>query len=136
MIGGGKDKESGGFLRGLGRSSAKLSSGIAGLFTKRKLDREMLDELEELLITCDLGVGAAARVAEQLGNKRLDKDATPDEIRGFLADEIAAVLTVGRARSSSDEPDSSRDMRFSSLALGWEGQAMATSDRRVGDASR
>ncbi|MBC8338366.1 MAG: signal recognition particle-docking protein FtsY [Rhodospirillales bacterium] len=84
--------KSGGFLRGLGRSSAKLTSGITSLFTKRKLDRDMLDELEELLITCDLGVGAAARVTEQLAKKRLDKDATPDEIKGFLADEIASVV--------------------------------------------
>ena len=82
----------GGLLRGLSRSSAKLTGGISGLFTKRKLDRGVLDELEELLITCDLGVTTAAKVTEQLANKRLDKDATPEQIKGFLAEEIALII--------------------------------------------
>jgi fused signal recognition particle receptor len=82
----------GALFRGLSRSSAKLTSGIAGLFTKRKLDRDTLDELEELLITCDLGVATAARVTQSLARKRLDKAATPDEIKEYLAEEIALAL--------------------------------------------
>jgi fused signal recognition particle receptor len=46
--------------QGLSRSSTKLSEGITGIFTKRKLDQATLDELEELLIQADLGVGTAA----------------------------------------------------------------------------
>jgi len=87
----------GGLLRGLSRSSAKLTRGITSLFTKRKLDRATLDELEELLITCDLGVATAARVTQSLARQRLDKDATTEEIKGFLAEEIAlAVDPVAR----------------------------------------
>ena len=39
---------------GLKRSSSRLAEGLAGL-AKRKIDRESLDELEELLITSDMG---------------------------------------------------------------------------------
>ena len=81
-----------GLLHGLARSSAKLASGIASLFTKRKLDREALDGLEELLITSDLGVATASRLTQSLAGKRLDKEATADEVKEFLADEIAAIL--------------------------------------------
>ncbi|NQV82296.1 MAG: signal recognition particle-docking protein FtsY [Rhodospirillales bacterium] len=89
--------EKGGLLRGLGRTSAKLSRGFSNLFTKRKLDRETLDALEELLITCDLGVATAAKITEQLASKRLDQDTSPDEIKGLLAEEIAlAVDPVAR----------------------------------------
>ena len=60
------DEAGGGWLgrlrHGLGRSSAKLGGGIADLFTKRKLDQAALDELEELLISGDLGVAMAARL--------------------------------------------------------------------------
>ncbi len=52
-------------LRGLAGSSAKLTGGITALFTKRRLDREALDGLEELLITGDLGVAAAARLTQR-----------------------------------------------------------------------
>jgi len=81
-----------GLLSGLARTSAKLTSGITGLFTKRKLDRDTLDGLEELLITSDLGVETAAKITQALANKRQDKDATADEVKGFLAEEITAIL--------------------------------------------
>jgi fused signal recognition particle receptor len=35
---------------GLSQSSEKITSGITDLFTKRKLDQNMLDELEDILI--------------------------------------------------------------------------------------
>jgi fused signal recognition particle receptor len=84
-------------LRGLSRSSAKLASGIVGLFTKQKLNIYRLDEVEELLITCDLGVATASRITQQLAQKRFNEDITPDEIKGYLAEEIAlAVDPVAR----------------------------------------
>ncbi len=43
---------------GLKRSSSRLAEGLAGL-AKRKLDRESLDELEEILITSDMGAKVA-----------------------------------------------------------------------------
>ena len=45
-----------------------------------------------MLITCDLGVATAAKVIESLGQKRLQKAATPDEIKVFLAEEIALII--------------------------------------------
>ncbi len=77
---------------GLGRSSAKLTGGITGLFTKRKLDRAALDELEEMLIAGDLGVATAGKLKESLAKRRLDKEVTPEEVKTLLADEIAFML--------------------------------------------
>ncbi len=79
-------------LRGLADSSAKLTGGITDLFTKRKLDREALDGLEELLITGDLGVATAAQLTGSLAEQRLDQDITADEVKGLLADEITMIL--------------------------------------------
>ena len=45
---------------GLKKSSQKIGGGISGIFTKRKLDAETLEELEELLIASDMGVRTAA----------------------------------------------------------------------------
>ncbi len=77
---------------GLSRSSTKLGDGISGIFTKRKLDDAALEELEELLITADLGVQAAARLTADLAKTRFDKDISPQEVRRALADDIAAIL--------------------------------------------
>jgi fused signal recognition particle receptor len=69
-------KKGGWFQRlkqGLAKTSARLSQDIAGLFTKRKLDAETLEELEDLLIQADLGVEMASRIATALAKGRHDK---------------------------------------------------------------
>lgn len=77
---------------GLSLSSGKLTEGITGIFTKRKLDQSALDELEELLITADLGPATAAKLTAAVAKNRFDKEVTGDEIRAALADEIEKIL--------------------------------------------
>jgi fused signal recognition particle receptor len=77
---------------GLTRSSTKLADGIGGIFTKRKLDDAALEDLEELLITADLGVQAAARLTANLAKTRFDKEVSPQEVRRALAEDIAQIL--------------------------------------------
>ena len=78
--------------RGLTRSSSRLSEGIGAIFTKRKLDDDTLEELEDLLISADLGVKAAARITAALAKGRFGKELAPEEVRGALAAEIARTL--------------------------------------------
>ncbi|MBX9738419.1 MAG: signal recognition particle-docking protein FtsY [Beijerinckiaceae bacterium] len=78
---------------GLSRSSASIGQGIADVFTKRKLDAGMLDELEDILIQADLGVAMATRIRNAVGQGRFDKDIEPAEVKQVLAREIEAVLT-------------------------------------------
>ncbi|HSV30394.1 MAG TPA: signal recognition particle-docking protein FtsY [Candidatus Omnitrophota bacterium] len=77
---------------GLSKSSSKLTQGLSDLFTKRKLDDEALEELEELLITADLGVATAARVTKRLAKSRFGQDVSAEEIKQTLAEEIAEIL--------------------------------------------
>jgi len=77
---------------GLSRTSNSLSENLAGVLTKRKLDEDMLDELEEVLIKADLGVGMADRIREAIAKGRYDKGLTPDDVRHVLATEVARVL--------------------------------------------
>ena len=77
---------------GLSKSSNRLGDGVAGIFTKKRLDSETLEELEELLITADLGVAAAERVTDALAQDKFDKEVTDEEVRAALADEVADTL--------------------------------------------
>ena len=77
---------------GLARSSGKLGDGISGIFTKRRLDDAALEELEELLISADLGVATAAKLAAGLARERFDKDVSPEEVRGALAADVTGIL--------------------------------------------
>jgi len=78
--------------RGLSRSSAKLTDGIAGIFTKKRLDDEQLDELEELLITADLGTRIASSVTQALRKARFGQEVTSEEVRDALAERIVEIL--------------------------------------------
>ncbi len=77
---------------GLSRSSGKLGDGISGIFTRRRLDEAALEELEELLISADLGVATAAKLAASLARERFDKDVSPEEVRGALAADVTRIL--------------------------------------------
>jgi len=77
---------------GLKRTSSRLSEGIAGIFVKRRLDKATLAELEDLLISADLGPATAAKLVEELGRGRLDKEIGEQEIREILAGSIATLL--------------------------------------------
>ncbi len=77
---------------GLSRSSRELSSNIAGVFTKKKLDEETLQDLEDVLIRADLGVETALRVTDTLSSTRLGRDVTDGEVRAVMAQEIEKVL--------------------------------------------
>lgn len=77
---------------GLSRSSSRLTDGIAGIFTRRKLDDEALEELEELLIAADLGPATAAKLTAELARTRFGKDVTAEEVRAALADQVAEML--------------------------------------------
>jgi fused signal recognition particle receptor len=77
---------------GLTRSSSKLGGGISGIFSKRKLDDVALEELEELLISADLGVATAAKLTGNLAKTRFDKDVDPLEVREALAGDITEIM--------------------------------------------
>jgi fused signal recognition particle receptor len=78
--------------QGLARSSAQLGAQIASLFTKRKLDDETLQELEDLLIQADLGVETAMRISDTLAAERYGKDVSGTDVARIMATEISKVL--------------------------------------------
>jgi fused signal recognition particle receptor len=77
---------------GLRRTSSSLGSAISDLVSKRKLDAEMVEELESELIRADLGPEFAARIAAALGEGRFEKAIASDEVKAILAGEIEKVL--------------------------------------------
>ena len=77
---------------GLSRSANALGGGIGKLLTKRRIDDETLQELEDLLVSADLGVAAAQAVTRQLAATHRGKDADEADVRRALAGEIARIL--------------------------------------------
>ncbi|MBZ9675324.1 signal recognition particle-docking protein FtsY [Mesorhizobium sp. ES1-1] len=77
---------------GLSRSSRELTGNIAGVFTKRKLDEETLQDLEDVLIRADLGMETALRITDALAASRYGKDVSDTDVRSVMAAEVEKVL--------------------------------------------
>lgn len=73
------------FGRLMGRSEAKQ-------VTRRVLDDDMLEQLEELLIASDMGVETATRVTANIAEGRFGKKLSTDEIKSLLAQEVARIM--------------------------------------------
>ena len=59
---------------------------------RRTLDDDMLEQLEELLITADMGVDTALRVTANMAEGRLGKKLSVPEIKQLLADEVTRIM--------------------------------------------
>ena len=78
---------------GLGKTSVRITGGIGNLFTgKRRLDDATLEELEEILITADMGVSTAAKITAGLAKARFDQEISNEEVRETFAADITAIL--------------------------------------------
>ena len=77
----------------------KIARAIAG---KSKVDDEVLDNLEEVLITSDVGVETTLKIIERIEKRAADeKYMNAKELNVILRDEIAALLT----ENNSDDVD-------------------------------
>ncbi len=87
-----KETESKGLFDGLRKSSSKLAESIGAVFTKEKLDAAALAELEDALVTSDMGASAAARISAALADQRFSRENGDTEAREALAVEVARIL--------------------------------------------
>ena len=69
----------------------KLARAVAG---KSKVDDDVLDDLEEVLVTSDVGVDTTLKVISRIEERvARDKYVSTGELNGILRDEIAALLS-------------------------------------------
>ncbi len=77
----------------------KLSRAIAG---KSKVDDDVLDNLEEVLITSDVGVDTTLKIIRRIEERvARDKYVSTSELNGILKEEIAALLTENNVADES-----------------------------------
>jgi fused signal recognition particle receptor len=77
---------------GMRRTSSAIGDSVTGLFTKKRLDRATLDDLEDVLIGADLGVATATRITEAVASGRYDREISAQEVKTIMAGEIEKVL--------------------------------------------
>ena len=86
--------------RRLARSQSTLGRGLLALISRDTVDAATWDEVEETLLTADLGVAASTDLLERLRSRVLaEKPSTPDEVRALLREELIAIVDPSMDRS-------------------------------------
>ena len=81
------------FKLGLSKSSKNLSSGLNNLIFKKKIDDNMLNELEDFLIQSDVGVESAKELREKFANTKVNpKTVKKDEIFKIFSNYVSEIL--------------------------------------------
>jgi fused signal recognition particle receptor len=83
------------FRERLGRSRAALSRGMAGLLSRGADDDDAWDELEEALLSADVGVATAGELVERLRTRARAERASGPALRDLLRDELRQAVGSG-----------------------------------------
>ena len=84
-------------------SSNKISSAIAQIFTHKKLDVQMLEELEDTLVLSDIGAEVSADIVAHLKAQKFEKNIDEIEVKKFLVGEIEKILKPCESKLKLDE---------------------------------
>jgi len=81
------------FKIGLGKSSSGLTDGFKNVFSKKKIDEDVLTKFEELIISADAGVDVARELRKDFENFKIDKKLDDHkEILKLIAEKMAIGL--------------------------------------------
>ena len=81
------------FKLGLSKSSKNLSAGLNGLIFKKKIDENILNDIEDFLIQSDVGVEAAKELKEKFSKTKIDpKNSEKNEIIKIFSQYFSEIL--------------------------------------------
>ena len=84
----------------LARSQSGFGTALLGLLSRDRLDDDTWDEIEEVLITADVGVTPARQIVSDLRTKvKVEGTRTPDEVREMLRSELLAQVDTPASRA-------------------------------------
>jgi fused signal recognition particle receptor len=84
----------------LARSQTGFGAALLGLLSRDRLDDDTWDEIEEVLITADVGVTPARQIVSELRTRvKVEGTRTPEEVRAMLRAELLAQVETAASRT-------------------------------------
>ena len=114
----------------LARSQNLFGKGLMAVLARDKFDDETWEELEETLITADVGVDASREIVERVRERsRVQGTSSAKDLRAMLADELVAALDPGADRTLRSTP--SGDKPAVLLVVGVNGSGKTTTCGKI-----
>jgi fused signal recognition particle receptor len=103
---------------------SKLTRAVVG---KNKVDDEVLDNLEEVLVTSDVGVETTLKIIKRIENRvSKDKYVSADELNAILREEITALLEENKAGEVKDFEEQLNKKPYVMMVVGVNGVGKTT----------
>ena len=81
------------FKIGLKKSAANITSGLKEIIIKKEIDKQTLDNIEEFLISCDVGIEAASEIKDTISQKKIDPNLNPiEEVNKILKEYLIFLM--------------------------------------------
>ena len=77
---------------GLGKTTARVSASLGAVLGRKGIDAASVEEVEDALISADLGTAAAAKLAERMRKHKFDCEINSATLAAALSDGIAEIL--------------------------------------------
>jgi fused signal recognition particle receptor len=117
--------------RRLARSQTTLGRGLLSLLSRDSLDADTWDEIEETLLTADLGVAATTELMDRLRTRvRAESPSTPQEAQALLREELIALVDPGLDRTVHSTRDAEGPAVI--LVVGVNGTGKTTTTGKLG----
>ncbi|MER7520251.1 signal recognition particle-docking protein FtsY [Streptomyces sp. NPDC126499] len=114
----------------LARSQNSLGKGLLTLLSREHLDEDTWEEIEETLLTADVGVAPTQELVERLRERvRVLGTRTPEELRGLLREELVALLGPDLDRTVKTE--SPEDVPGVVMVVGVNGTGKTTTTGKL-----
>ena len=104
----------------------KIISSVGTISRRRKLDEAMLTDLEDLLITSDIGVSTSSRIVEAIRKENYSKELDIVELKQLISDEIYNIM-----KASSDLPKNHKGKLNIWLFVGVNGSGKTTTIGKI-----
>ncbi|MEV7282015.1 signal recognition particle-docking protein FtsY [Streptomyces sp. NPDC093111] len=114
----------------LARSQNSLGKGLLTLLSREHLDEDTWEEIEETLLTADVGVAPTQELVERLRDRvKVLGTRTPEELRGLLREELVALLGADLDRAVKTE--SPEDVPGVVMVVGVNGTGKTTTTGKL-----
>ncbi len=77
----------------------KIKTGLSSIFTGKKLDEEMIEELENILITSDININIVNNITNFLRKNKYDKNVSIDDVKTIIFNEINKIFSTIKSDS-------------------------------------
>ncbi|MFR9795797.1 signal recognition particle-docking protein FtsY [Streptomyces sp. MS06] len=111
----------------LSRSQNALGKGLLSLLSREHLDEDTWEEIEDTLLTADVGVQPTQELVERLRERvKVLGTRTPEELRGLLREELLTLVGTDLDRTVRTEPETSKPGTVMVVGVNGTGKTTTT----------